>query len=369
MSEVSEFSVRETNNEPVGNTLPPPVPEERPAEITRRENITDLQNGTVLGTLLSHDVLPASYDVCWFCHQQGDLNQLYKPCNCNSWIHRTCFRDWRTGWINPRNYFCCPNCMFTYNMKRVRPESDLTREKILRNYRLGVAKIWLCTVILFGSLILAVAFIAYFADRDDKNIPIGVRYMLTSIAYGLPGVNGTVGWREDFKDPDTMVWPYYGVLGLLCASIVILITAAIVGSSQSEERRTSNCYDCCTPGGCCNGWSGYNGESRGNHVDGNCLCICTAVSCSDGDCSCDGCGGGGGDCGGGDGLVIVFVVVIVVVVLIVASAIAVIVIYAFQKWTLFYDEMCRMLDCQQREFEGETMVLGKNERYMPTNEV
>lgn len=353
-----------THQPPQGNVMP--------TQITREENICDLHSGAVLGQLISREPLPSSYDVCWYCTNQGDITQLYKPCNCLSWIHRSCLREWRVGWINPRNYFCCPNCMYNYDLKRVRPESDLTRGKILLRYRIGVLKIWLCTVIIFGSLISAIAFIGYFADRDDKNIPIGVRYMLTSIAYGLPGVNGTLGWREEFKEENTMVWPYYGVLGLLCASIAVLIIAAIVGSTQSEERRTGNCYDCCCGGGCCTGWTGNSSYTSSTHVDATCLCLCSSGGGGDGsmDCiSCDNissCGGGSGD---GEGMVIIFVVIIIVAVVIVASAIAVIVIYACQKWSLFYTEMCRMLDSQQRELEGETVVLGKNERFLPYNAV
>src|SRR4051812_40023660 len=52
--------------------------------------------------------------ICWLCNNNARPRDLFKPCPCDVVCHRDCFRKWREGWINPRNYFCCPTCMFSY---------------------------------------------------------------------------------------------------------------------------------------------------------------------------------------------------------------------------------------------------------------
>lgn len=349
----------------------------------------DSNQAEVVGHVISYEPIPAAHDVCWYCSSRGNESDLYKPCVCSTFIHRQCFRKWRTGWINPKNYFSCPNCMYNYNIERVRPESDLTREKIIQQYRLKVASLWLSTIIAFGIFIAAVAVIAYFADDSDKNIPVGVRYLLSSVAGGWPNSNSTKEWRANFKQPDVYVWPYYTVLGILCASFCVVVLFCAAGCTFNESDRKQRTCDVCS--NCCNTSDAYivysvsdnaalshstrvqSANPQNSSEDGCCrncsgcqnfnlnTVCCTTCDCSgdlDCDCKLD-----------GDAAILIVIVVVIVVIAVILSAIVIIVLFAIHKWALFYQEVNRMLINQQQEMEGETMVLGVNERWRPSNAV
>ena len=339
-------------------------------------------DGTVYGKILSTapvDFIPPTME-CWFCHRAGGTNgngtadELFCPCNCYKPMHRECFRRWRSGWMNPRNYFGCPTCGHSYNMQEVRSPSDVTRERVERAYRIAVLKMWLLVIFGFGGLSMLVGGIGYGADTSEKNVPVFVKCLLTSVISGFPNSNSTTEWRESFKQPDVPVWPYYALLGILVTSIVVLIAFLFSGCSfdENDRRRQGHCR-CCDD--CCSHDSGFVWMCYDpcptthfhHHHDSNC-CDC-AVGSSGCHGSCGDCNtSSSGDCGGGGGGDIgaaIAIVILVIVALIIFSAIFVIVIAMVQRCSLLYDRMTDMIRNQQLELVEDVVVLGMYETWRP----
>lgn len=347
---------------------------------------------TVVGKIVSTVAPLGGNDgvCCWYCRSNDHPESLYQPCHCSSYIHRGCFRQWRTGWINPKNYFSCPNCMFSYNIERVRPATTESKQRIFRHYQFAIAKLWISVLLIACAVVAAFAGISYGADRSHKRIPVAVKYLLTSVVNGFPTAQNTHDWAENFKQPDVAVWPYYTLFGILISSVLILICFAFMGCSFDEEERRrrgncrccEDCADCCAaPCGntywncyyvdCCPHHHYYGGSNR---ASGTCACCDCNVDCNNGGCSgpcgdCKGCSGGGGGSCDGDAGAIIAVILIILIVAIILSALVVAVIFIIQKGSLLYDRMTDMLDHQQSELEGETVVLGINESWRPINEV
>ena len=301
---------------------------------------------------------------CRYCRQYGNQDALFRPCECDA-IHRECFCKWRQGWINPRNYFSCPDCMRSYRIERVRESSAESKERIRSRYRVKVFTLWLGTLGFFCGFIGAVASLAYLCDRSEKNIPVALKYMLTSVVSGFPDKNSTTLWMEDFKKPNVAVWPYYTLFATFVSSICILVAFTCIGCTFDEterRRRRPCCEDCCSDAGVCYCYC-YDPCPHNN-----CCCLGDdSDDCDCKDCNCKGgCGGGGGGGGGGEAFIIIFLVIAVVVII---SAVFVVIFYAVKKWTLLYDRMTDMLLQQQAELEGDTVVLAMNETWRPMNEV
>ena len=326
------------------------------------------QDGLVLGHIILNPVITnatkaAWKSECWFCNKSNDANQLFQPCTCSTLIHRECFRKWRTGWINPRNYFCCPNCLSSYRIERLRPATTASKERILRQYRFGLLKLWVASFVVLGVALGFWAGLTYGSDTKEKNIPVAMKFLLTSVVSGFPNRNSTAQWHEDFKKPDVAVWPYYTIFSLFLTSCSILIAFCFVGCTFDEsERKRNRCGPCCDDD-CCNNVYCYS-----------CYCYdpCPHTRCNEcANCSC--CSGGGscgdfGKCDGNLGYLLV-VIVIVVIVAVIFSAIVVVICFAVQKYTLLYDRCTDMLLNQAKELEGETQVLGINESWRPSNAV
>ncbi|CUG91469.1 transmembrane protein, putative [Bodo saltans] len=306
------------------------------------------------------------------------MGELYKPCSCDSLIHRSCLRQWRTGWINPRNYFSCPNCMYSYNLEQVRPPTTESKERMKSNYRVSVIKVWVTVVLAFAGMVAALAGISYGCDTADKNIPVAVRCLMTSVVGGFPNSNSTAAWREDFKRPDVAVWPYYTVFGLFLTSVLVLISFVCFGSmfEESDRRRTGHCNcvdDCCS--GASNGpiyiWTDptYYGHHHHFHTHNNSSCCDDCGnSCGSHHGGCNGCecsgSGGSNDIRG-----VIATIILIIVVTIIVSAIVTLALFAMKKCSLLYDRLTAMLASQHSELEGETVVLGIGESWRPNDAV
>ncbi|CUG91471.1 Hypothetical protein, putative [Bodo saltans] len=355
------------------------------------ERFVNGPDGIVYGKISSTLPIPdASTAKCWYCGTCDPVSELYKPCPCDSLIHRSCLRQWRTGWINPRNYFSCPNCMYSYNLEQVRPPTTESKERMTSNYRKAVVLVWVVVVVGFTALVAALAGISYGCDTADKNIPVAVRCLMTSVVGGFPNSNSTAAWREDFKHPDVAVWPYYTVFGLFLASVCICVSFSIIGCTfeENERRRAGHCKclnDCCNNNGtagnsncmcCCVSMPSGGGPSSTdpaahNNNDGWCSCcncIIDGDGCSGGSCQCGGVGGGNCDMGGDAGPLIA-VIVLIIIVVVIFSAIVVAVMFAMQKSSLLYDRLTAMIASQQSELEGETVVLGIGETWRANDAV
>jgi flagellar basal body-associated protein FliL len=331
---------------------------------------------------------------CWLCNTSDVTEEsgcLFTPCLCHRPVHRGCFRRWRQGWINPSNYFKCPLCDTKYNIERVRSDANtITEAEVRRRYNKKVAWMWVGIVVALAALIAAIAGIAYGCDTSKKNVPVAMKYLMTSVASGMPPKNATAIWEAEFKEPQYHVWPYYSLLSAVVVSLMILIAAPIYSCRFEEKDRSSrSCGDqccTCTCNNCCEGcyyWWWFNSVPpyRGNRTilyggptgngSNNCCC-CPGSSCNG--CSCDGCGkcdanscdckGGGGNLGEGAAILILVVVVIVLI-----SAIFVIIFFAIRRMSLIHDRLTDMLLNQQLELESQTIVLGVGETLRPIDQV
>jgi hypothetical protein len=202
--------------------------------------------------------------------------------------------------------------MTSYHIERVKDGTiaSESRDKIVNHFRCRMVMFYLAMLLILAALIGGIAGIAYGADDDDKNVPVGVKYMMTSVVSGLPPDNATTIWREQFKQPHVAVWPYYTLLGTLCAAIIILIAFACIGCTFNEdERPRRKCSDQCGCGGSGNSGSdmwiySYWGCYNCNTPMDSCYCPCD--KCCDDCCGngsarangggCGNCSGGGGDC-------------------------------------------------------------------------
>lgn len=344
-------------------------------------------DGNVFGKIVStapNDFIPTTTE-CWYCHcatsrggaeinDNAHENSLFCPCNCYKPMHRECFRRWRSGWMNPRNYFGCPTCGHSYQLQEVRPQTEVTRATLERAYRLAVLKLWLLVIFGFGGLSMLIGGIGYGADTSEKNIPVVVKCLLTSVISGFPNSNSTSEWRENFKQPDVPVWPYYALLGILVTSLVVLIAFLFSGCSfdENDRRRQGHCR-CCDD--CCSHDSGFVWMCYDpcptthfhHHNDSNCCdCAVGSSGChgSCGDCNTN---GSGGDCGGGGGDLgaAVAIILLVIIAVVIFSAIFVIVIATVQRCSLLYDRMTDMVRHQQLELMETVVVLGMHESWKP----
>jgi hypothetical protein len=290
-----------------------------------------------------------------------------------------------------------------YRIERVKDGSlaSDSRQRIVRHFRLKMAAFYFGMLALLCGLVGVFSGVAYLLDDSDKNVPVAAKYMLSSAVYGYPPANATELWRAQFRQPDVAVWPYYTLLGAVCASVVVLVAFACIGSSFDDRSRPHrSCADQCD--GCCGRnssntptcWGCYQcycpcdtyydpypyGFHHHHHHGGlhlhhhhhnavDCTCCCSGCGdCDHHHCNCNDCkhsgGGGGGDLGQ---LLIALVLIVIVVVLV--SAIAVIMLQTVRKWALFHDRMTDMLRNQASELESETIVLGIDEALRPTDAV
>lgn len=321
--------------------------------------LATVQPGPVMGEIVWDGPKPfeaTEVSPCWACNQTNNPETLFKPCNCSGLIHRHCFRKWRQGWINPRNYFSCPNCMTRYNMERIRERALDSEDRIRRHYRIQLIKLLLTVFLVIGLGVFAIAGISYGAD-PHKNVPVAIKYMLSSVVSGIPSGNATDVWEANFKDPNVRVWPYYTLFSIFIVSLIILFTFCGLGCTfdQNDYRARPCCDDCCPRNATCYGCYIYQ--------------PCPDCNCN---CNCSGGGGGWGNCSGGDckgGGEVLIVLLLIIVVAVILSALFVVIFYVAQKCALLYDRCTHMLLAQAEELEGDTIVLGLNETWRPLNAV
>jgi hypothetical protein len=359
---------------------------------------------------------------CALCGVVGGRNaadSMFKPCPCNRVWHRACFKEWRAGWpINPRNYYSCPDCMYNYRIERVAPDNFQSADQVKSAVRRKIALLWLGISAFVAAAVSVIAAIAWAADQSDKNIPVAVKALLTSVAYGFPNSNSTQEWRDEFKLPSVHVAQFYGLFGAFVVACAILLLSLCTRTeahqrSQEESAACCGCGCCgavafcesqCEPGGACEDCndskcSGCDlfsccGKPRplaghaSNSTDAdpasrqssncsncsNCNCNCNCndcANCSRADC-CSGCGCSGcGDCkcdakaldpvlGG---------IILAVIVLVLVSAIFVIVGFAIRRTAQLHDSIATMIRSQQLELENQTVVLGMDEFVRPMTAV
>ena len=276
--------------------------------------------------------------VCRLTGERGDPSMLFKPCKCG-WVNRNAFKKWRQGWINPRNYFSCPDCMYSYKIERVNTgkEETPTKAAIRRKYRCKLALFWLVLLLVIGGTIAGLSGIYYAIDNGNKNIPVAVKALLTSVVSGFPHSNSTDAWRDEFRRPGVAVWPYYTLLGAFTGALIVLTIFACRGCSfdendQKKKKKVSKCDTCSCSGS-------------------------DAASKCDTDRNCE---------GGGQALGYIIAAIIPIVLI---SAIVVIILYAVKKCAVFHDQFAIASKTIAEELENETIVLGMTESIRPSDAV
>lgn len=349
-------------------TLPAPVPLDGLADCASDGNPNVVQRtiygdgGVVTGTVVRTGG-GATVDTsvpCWSCMSPG--GDLFKPCQCPTLIHRGCFRKWRATWINPRNYFSCPTCLCSYKIERLHPASAETTSRITKWFRYQIAKLWFSLFIVMGAIVTALALISWAADRNNKNVPVGMKYVLSSVVNGFPDRNSTSAWKEEFMSPDKWTWQYYTLLAVFLSSLVILLLFSLFGCSFDKNDKELTRCDCSS----------------------NLYCSCyspcpTTLDCGNCDCcghdcgqSCGGCSAPSCNTGGDDAaplLLILLIIIVIIVVIVIFSAVFIVIVFAGQKMSVLYTQMAKMIRCQAQELEGETEVLDVNELWRPLNQV
>ncbi len=363
---------------------------------------------------------PPPLTPCWLC--QGLPNgpndtSFFEPCGCGP-CHRLCHKNWRQQWILPKNYFSCLNCMQNYDIQRVDQKFDpasLEESEIRSTVRLRLALFWLALLTALVVSVVVWALIGWASEKEDKRIPIGISYVLTSVAEGVPNANTTKLWKERFLDPDVATWPYYMVFGILITSISIILlfvcNAIYEACCQDDEDKlrepyrdsqTQSCSQTCHCQGndcntCClycyvprcpsgGGGDGCCRQGDPQMCDGLCdavWCHCSRLNCDcNGEtCSCPDCGdcncSGGSDCncsggGGGDGaalIPIICVVIIIVAVAVVVSSIFIIAYFSAQRLERYQAWLSKMLYERQLELSNKMVVIGKGESVLKFDQV
>eukprot|EP00760_Papus_ankaliazontas_P022873 PhM_4_TR19057/c0_g1_i2/m.3451 len=354
-------------------------------------------------------------EACWICLSNNNSVDLFRPCACNSFVHRKCLATWRFTGRNLRSWSHCPNCASPYRIvygRTATPEQAAECRRRKRSaralYYRAVLMLWLTLLLSICGTIAVFAAIAYGIDGDSKNIPVFVKYCMTSVAAGVPSTEDVEKWRDDFNDAETAVWPYYTLFGSLCTSVVVLIVFHVLGLSDREEhneedRPRRERRPCCT---CCRGHTHYHydaiwwycyfpnvycdcndcccGASIGDinpattcqACGDNCAGCCEGIGCKDcaDTCRVDSCGGchnpcgDGGGSGGGDGgvLIIVFVVAIIVLALIILiSALFVIILFVVKRIGTMYGAYTSRLMAMTEDRTGYSRVLDRDEQMAP----
>eukprot|EP00759_Apiculatamorpha_spiralis_P047817 PhF_6_TR43351/c0_g2_i1/m.66396 len=187
---------------------------------------------------------------CVICLSESDEENLFRPCLCKSYVHRKCLREWRHRGQNLRAYTHCPTCAYMYRVVTVTMN---LRQETKSFYYSRVARLWLLLIVGLFATIAGFAGFSYLCDTSHKNVPVVIKYALSSVVHGLPSSDDIDQWRDDFHKKDVHVWPYYTLLGILCTSITILLGAMTTGINDQEynqlpskRRQPTRECDCCT---------------------------------------------------------------------------------------------------------------------------
>eukprot|EP00759_Apiculatamorpha_spiralis_P012268 PhF_6_TR19294/c0_g1_i1/m.28365 len=326
-------------------------------------------NTTNFSTFTQPSSMPMEHECCWICLSSQPATDLFQPCKCNSWVHRKCLHTWRYKGAHARSMTHCPNCATPYRV--VPTYIPGTHIDTQRMYRQEIWKLWASIVVGFGALIGFIAGVSYLLDDTNKEVPVLMRYAMSSVLHGVPDSVEIETWRSDFHKKEIRVWPYYGILGLVVTSCIVLIANACCGISDGDHQRSvssplrtnyrySTCPDCycyntdcyC----CCDGPSYHH-----HHTHNNCGACC-GDCCSGSNCNCSDCkGGGGGGSGDNPVVAILAVLLIVVMLVVVVSAVWVVVGYGIKKMNNGYGAYSMKLLAYSQERSGETTVLGRDE--------
>lgn len=89
---------------------------------------------------------------CRVCYGGAEAGRLFSPCRCSGtmrYVHVHCLNAWRVASVNPRSFFSCDQCGYSYRTKRTVVAELLQSDKFVWMVS------WLLVVflILFASMI------------------------------------------------------------------------------------------------------------------------------------------------------------------------------------------------------------------------
>lgn len=61
--------------------------------------------------------------ICFGAAHENGLGKLIAPCLCTGsmhYVHVACLNDWRTQSANPRSFYACDQCGYSYNVQRTK---------------------------------------------------------------------------------------------------------------------------------------------------------------------------------------------------------------------------------------------------------
>ena len=112
---------------------------------------------------------------CRICLDNDHPDDIISPCLCNgssAYVHIKCLNNWRAQNANGRGFKYCTVCQFEYIIEPVTHDPVGDRKRLLK-YHLFVIRDLTAIVLLLQLLIISVAFLLKFIDRnsgDMKNL-------------------------------------------------------------------------------------------------------------------------------------------------------------------------------------------------------
>eukprot|EP00760_Papus_ankaliazontas_P032248 PhM_4_TR5708/c0_g1_i1/m.94667 len=311
---------------------------------------------------------------CWICLSDEARSELFQPCACNSFVHRSCLHRWRYTGTHLRSYTHCPNCANAYRLAHVyvidTPEYDKKHAETWAVYRQTIAIFWLKVALVLTLCLGVIATVTYLLDTRNKTVPVWISYGCASVLHGVPSEDDLKVWRDGFRSPQIRVWPYYCAFSVVITSCLVLAAIfyydvddsdpARVRSRRSRVQQYHNyhhhhphhvcfCPDSCCHGDCC--------------CDDSCCLRCTDDTiCNNMNClDCSELTRGGGGSNSNDVVGCIAVMFVVIALVVVVSAIWTLVLYTLRRTSNIQRAYADRLFAFSEERVGETRVLGRDE--------
>jgi len=96
--------------------------------------------------------------VCRICYSGAEAGRLFSPCHCSgtmAYVHVKCLNQWRCASSNPRSFFTCDQCGYSYRTRRTAVAAYLQSERL----------VWLTSSALVGVLTLLGALVPFAPEQ------------------------------------------------------------------------------------------------------------------------------------------------------------------------------------------------------------
>eukprot|EP00742_Colponemidia_sp_Colp-10_P018485 GILJ01021355.1.p1 GENE.GILJ01021355.1~~GILJ01021355.1.p1 ORF type:complete len:407 (+),score=57.33 GILJ01021355.1:154-1221(+) len=108
---------------------------------------------------------------------------------------------------------------------------------------------WIVALLACAAVVAILAGISYGIDKEDKNIPVFIKLMLSSVTFSYPSSATKDEWREQFRQPNVKVVQYYTAFAIFLSAVGILIFGMVtylccIDTNDSEIRPTLCGYIC-----------------------------------------------------------------------------------------------------------------------------